>query len=303
MNMDLGVGSLNLSRKPQIEGIIEDKATPSGPLGKIEALALRLALIQETPKPFLNQTSLFLFAGDHGIAEEGVCNLPQVAGRQQLLNIAKGGATVCAFARLNRMMIRVVDAGLKTSVEHPQVLARRLSKGSANFSEEKALTREQMERGLRLGGDLVKARHKSGTNVIGFGTLGIGAELAADMILKYLCDLDCEELVAKDLETSLKEKRLRLYKSICKHHGPISEPLDLLMSFGGCEFAMMVGALIQCGRLGISVLIDGYVGAVISLLACRIAPELKSYLFACQASQQNLQSLALNELEIEPLLD
>ena len=296
------IGATNSGRIQQIQSFIEDKATPQGGLGCVEEIALRLALLQETSKPFLNQPSLLHFAGDHGIAEEGVCAFPQLATGQGLLNYAKGGASVCAFARLNRLMLRIVDCGLIQGVDHPQILARRLGSGTQNFKNQEAMTVAQLDRGLRLGGDIVKARCKAGTNILGFGTSGVGGDIAADAILSHLVGVPMSELCDETAEHGFVDKKKILYQDLDQIYGPIRDPHKILQTFGGLEFAMMLGAILQCVQAKAIILVDGYIGSVIALLASRLEPQVKNYLFICQKSRNLGQKWISHELS-EPLMN
>ena len=50
---------------------------PPGALGRLEHIAIALAAIQGQLKPQLEQIFIAVFAGDHGIVEEGISAFPQ----------------------------------------------------------------------------------------------------------------------------------------------------------------------------------------------------------------------------------
>ena len=55
---------------------------PPGSLGRLEEIAIRLAAIQRTDTPKTRPRAIVLFAGDHGVTEEGVSPYPsEVTGR------------------------------------------------------------------------------------------------------------------------------------------------------------------------------------------------------------------------------
>ena len=56
----------------RVQHRIDHKTKPLGALGRLESLALQLALIQQRENPRLEQPQLVVFAADHGIAAQGV---------------------------------------------------------------------------------------------------------------------------------------------------------------------------------------------------------------------------------------
>ena len=95
-----------------IRRAIDSKTKPLGALGAVESLAARIARVQGTLTPDLHRCRLTLFAGDHGIAHEGVSAYPQAVTRQMVVNFLAGGAAANVFARANGVELRVVDAGV-----------------------------------------------------------------------------------------------------------------------------------------------------------------------------------------------
>ena len=55
---------------------IDGKAKPPGSLGRIEDLAVQLGLIAHPPTRAGDNAVLLVFAGDHGLTEEGVSHYP-----------------------------------------------------------------------------------------------------------------------------------------------------------------------------------------------------------------------------------
>ena len=81
-----------------VQSAIDFKTKPPGSLGRIEALALQMALAQGTERPVADPARLFIFAGDHGIVAEGVSAWPQEVTAQMVLNFLAGGAASTVFA-------------------------------------------------------------------------------------------------------------------------------------------------------------------------------------------------------------
>ena len=134
---------------------IDAKTKPPGSLGRVEALAARIARIQGTLAPRLRRCRLTLFAGDHGVASEGVSAYPQAVTRQMVANFLAGGAAANVFARANGVEIAVVDAGVAGDpLDVPGLVSRRIAPGTRNLAIEPAMTREQYKTALRAGAEL-----------------------------------------------------------------------------------------------------------------------------------------------------
>ena len=134
---------------------IDAKTKPPGSLGRVETLAARIARIQGTLTPSLRRCRLTLFAGDHGVASEGVSAYPQAVTRQMVANFLAGGAAANVFARANGVEIAVVDAGIAGDpLDAPGLVSLRIASGTRNFAGEPAMTREQYEAALRAGAEL-----------------------------------------------------------------------------------------------------------------------------------------------------
>ena len=142
-----------------IRQAIDVKTKPPGSLGRVEALAARIARIQGTLTPRLRRCRLTLFAGDHGVASEGVSAYPQAVTRQMVANFLAGGAAANVFARANGVEIAVVDAGVAGDpLDAPGLVSRRIAPGTRNLAIEPAMTREQYETALRAGAELGAGR-------------------------------------------------------------------------------------------------------------------------------------------------
>ena len=138
-----------------IRRAIDGKTKPPGSLGELEVLAARIARIQGTLTPRLRRCRLTLFAGDHGIAREGVSAYPQAVTRQMVANFLAGGAAANALARANGVELRVVDAGVAGDpIDTPGLVSRRIAAGTRNFAVEPAMTAEQCDAALVAGIEL-----------------------------------------------------------------------------------------------------------------------------------------------------
>ena len=85
------------------------KAMPPNSLGSLASLSIELGLMGASR---LGSLSLLLFAGDHGVASEGVTHSAQEITWQQCINFANGGGACALFSSLNQVDLTVIDVGV-----------------------------------------------------------------------------------------------------------------------------------------------------------------------------------------------
>ena len=286
-----------------IRHAIDTKTKPLGALGIVETLAAQVARIQGTLTPRLNRCRLTLFAGDHGIAHEGVSAYPQAVTRQMVANFLAGGAAANVFARTNDVDLQVVDAGVAGDpVDAPGLVARRIAGGTRNFALEPAMTVEQCDRALRAG-------HELGVNVAtdaaAFGEMGIANTSSATLIAQKLTGAGLDALIGRG--TGLDDKGLAhkhaVLERASKRTAERLDARDALSEYGGFEIVMMAGAMIGAARGGAVVLVDGFIASAASLAAVGIAPALRDYLVFAHRSAEQGHRTVLDSLDARPLLD
>src|ERR1700761_8335070 len=86
-------------------------AKPRRSLGKLEALAVRLAVIQQRLDPATRPRRIVLFAGDHGVVADGVSAGPSEVTGLMVATILGARATSSVFAEAHRCDLRLVDVG------------------------------------------------------------------------------------------------------------------------------------------------------------------------------------------------
>lgn len=286
---------------------IDYKTKPLGALGQLEKLALQIGRIQQTPTPSLNNPAMVVFAGDHGVAHEGVSPFPQEVTYQMVFNFLQGGAAINVFARQNGMNIKVVDAGVNFDFnQHPGLVHAKVAMGTKSFLHEPAMTTAQCETAIAHGAAIVKELHQQGCNVIGFGEMGIANTSAAAVIMSLLCNIPLEQCIGRGTgldDEGLIRKKVILAEAMIRHNRIEKTPLNVLSTFGGFEIAMMCGAMLQAAASGMVILADGFITTAALLVASKINAHVLDYTIFTHQSNEQGHRLMLAHLNAVPLLD
>lgn len=301
-----------------IQNRIDQKTKPLGALGLLETTAFQLALIQsqqsEHPveRMTINKPSMFVFAGDHGIADEGVSIAPSAVTQQMVLNFVHGGAAINCFCRLNDIHLTVVDTGILEAIDigsiegidSERLVSQRLGSGTHNFNLQAAMSDEQVKQGIGYGQSLIEKRINQGSNLVMFGEMGIGNTSSASALLSALTGLDTKECVGLGTgidDAQLKHKQQVVANGVSRCEGKSVE--DILAEVGGFEIVQMVGGFIGAARMQTPVLVDGFIVSVAAYVATLIEPQCREYMLFAHKSQEYAHQYVLRELNAEPMLD
>jgi nicotinate-nucleotide--dimethylbenzimidazole phosphoribosyltransferase len=286
-----------------LHAAIDNKTKPRGSLGVLESIAHQLGLIQKTTRPQLTRPAILVFAADHGIVAENVSAYPQSVTWQMVENFLGQGAAINVFARQNGCALHIVDAGVNHDFGvRAGLIDRKVGMGTRNFAHEPAMTAAECGIAMRHGAALVASLEG---NVLGFGEMGIGNTTAAAAIMHKFTGLPLAECAGAGTGLAadgILHKQNVIERAIGRH-APITEPLDILATFGGFEIAMMAGAMLAAAERRMVLLIDGFIVTSALLVAAKVQPAILGYcLFShCSDEQGHRQMLAY--LDARPLLN
>lgn len=296
--------------RTRLQQRIDRKTKPVGALGRLEALALQIGLVQQTATPALHQPHILVFAGDHGAARAGVSAYPQDVTWQMVENFLAGGAAINVFCRQMELGLTVIDAGVNHDFgKRPGLIDAKIAPGTANYLEAPAMSAAERDAALARGRELAHALAANGCNAVGFGEMGIGNTAAASLITHCLVG----EANGADLATitgrgtglddaGLARKRALLEQALTRGGRP-TDPLAVLAEYGGFEIAMMAGAMLGAAEKGMLLLIDGFIVSSALLAAHAIAPQILPYCVFAHRSREPGHSVQLARLGVEPLME
>ncbi len=121
------------------------------------------------------------------------------------------------------------------------------------------MTQAQCEQAVTNGAKIVSNLKSNGTNIIGFGEMGIGNTTSAAALLCSYTGITSIE--AAGAGTGLDDegilRKAKVIDKAIKLHGSISSPYEILETFGGFEIATIVGAMLKAAELKIYYRIKG----------------------------------------------
>ncbi|MEX3956968.1 nicotinate-nucleotide--dimethylbenzimidazole phosphoribosyltransferase [Trinickia sp. EG282A] len=299
------VEPLDRSLEGTLSRIIDTKTKPPGSLGMLEPLARRIGMIQQTVRPSIRRPTMIVFAGDHGIAQEGVSPYPQAVTAQMVANFLAGGAAINAISGVTGCTLEVVNAGVATPLGAlPGLVDVPIGPGTHNFAREDAMTREEALAALLAGAARVDHHASLGTNVVGFGEMGIANTSSAACLMSRLVGVPIDECVGRGTgldDAGLARKRNVLAGALARRRGAI-EPLDVLAAFGGFEIAMMTGAYLAAARAKMTILVDGFIASAALVVAHALAPAVIDYCVFAHLSDEAGHRRMLDHFDAKPLL-
>jgi nicotinate-nucleotide--dimethylbenzimidazole phosphoribosyltransferase len=297
---------LDRSMAAELQHVIDTKTKPPGSLGRLESLGLQIGLIQRTLRPRIERPAIIVFAGDHGIAVEGVSPFPQEVTVQMVANFIAGGAAINALSKAAGMTLEVVDAGV-ASASPPAagfVDAAIRRGGTRNFAHEPAMTRDEVLQAIERGAARVRFHAALGTNVIGFGEMGIANTSAAACLMSRICSVEIDACVGRGTgldDAGLNHKRDVLAAALKKHTAS-TDALETLATFGGFEIAMIAGAFLAAAEARMTILVDGFIVTSALLVAHALNPAVLDYCVFAHASDETGHRRMLEYLNAAPLL-
>ena len=304
MTLNIQVKPLDRSKEAAFQHKIDFKTKPVGALGQLESVAMQMALIQQSDMIHVQQPTILVFAGDHGVAEEKVSLTSSDVTRQMVLNFLAGGAAINCLCNANGVDLKVVDAGIKTLIDDERLIIQRVGAGTKNLAIEPAMTQDEAIQAIELGRQLAKQLAQQGVNVLGFGEMGIANTTPAACIMSALLHKTASECVGRG--TGITDEQLRIKtdivaKAVARIQNK-ADALEVLSEVGGFEIAQIAGAMLGAAESGITILVDGFIITAAAILATRIAPESRDYMIFAHCSGEQGHAMMLQSLEATPLL-
>lgn len=296
----------NENLRPSIIDKINNLTKPKGSLGRLEEIALQIALIQQTLTPALHKPQNIIFAADHGIVDEGVSLSPKEVTWQQLSNFLHGGAGVNFLCRQHGFELKIVDAGVDYDLPYEKgIIDMKVRRSTRNYLYEAAMTQEEMKLCIERGAEVVRRCHEEGSNVLSFGEMGIGNTSSSSLWMTYFTGIPLEQCVGAGSglnQQGIRHKYEVLKRSMENYNGDGSAT-DIIRYFGGLEMVMAVGAMLQAAELKMLILVDGFIMTNCMLAAMQLCPAVKDYAIFGHCGDESGHKLILEYMQAKPLIN
>jgi nicotinate-nucleotide--dimethylbenzimidazole phosphoribosyltransferase len=285
---------------------LDSLTKPPGSLGRLEEIALRLAVLRGRA-PEVARPVIFTFAADHGVVAEGVSAYPQVVTAQMVENFARGGAAVNVLARQAGARVVVADFGVASPLgRSPELVECSIGPGTANIAAGPAMTRAQAIHAIETGARLAGQAMDAGADLLATGEMGIGNTTTASVITAAITGAAPEQVTGRGTgvdDATLARKLAVVRRALAVNRPDPRDGLDVLAKVGGFEIGGLVGVILAGAARRVPVALDGFIAGAAALVAVTLAPASRHALFASHRSAEPGHALALEHLGLEPYLD
>jgi len=302
------IGPINFKLMEKAQNKLDNLTKPQGSLGRLEDFAKRVAGISETLSPTVKRKVIFVMAGDHGVAEEGVSAYPQEVTFQMVDNFIQGGAAINVLANHIGAKIIVVDMGVaKDFPPEKGIVIKKIAYGTKNITKGPAMNKVEAEKAIIAGIEVFEDElSRKGIDIIGLGEMGIANTTSSSAIVACLTKSKVEEVTGRG--TGINQKQIKNKIEVIKRALEINKPnpqdgFDVLSKIGGFEIGGLVGCILAAAAHRVPVVIDGFISVASALIAVTIAPQAANYIFSSHNSVEKGHKIALDYLGKIPMFD
>jgi len=281
-------------------------AKPLNSLGKMEDGIVKLAGIYKSAslKPF--KKCVVVMCADNGVVVEGVTQVGSEITAVVAENMTCGKATINIMANKSGAEVFVVDIGMLSDIKNTKIINRKIAYGTKNFINEPAMSLNETINAIETGIDMVKSMHFQGYNLIATGEMGIGNTTTSSAVASCLLNKSPAQVTGRGagLSNNALEKKINVIeKAIEKLKPDRDDAIDILSKFGGFDIAGLTGVFLGGAIYRTPILVDGLISSVAALLAIRICPVVKDYIFTTHISKEPAGKLLIDEIGLGYLLD
>ena len=282
-----------------------DMAKPLGSLGLLEDAIDALAAAQRTANVEIGKRAVCVFCADNGVVAQGVTQCGQEVTAIVTENLSRGDTTVCIMARRAGVDVIPVDIGVARPVEGARILQKNVLRGTRDMTEGPAMTRAECVRAVETGIALAEDCAAQGYRLLATGEMGIGNTTTSSAVASVLLGAPVEEMTGRGAGLSDEGLRCKIgaiRRAVAVNAPDPNDPLDVAAKVGGLDIAGMIGLYLGAARVGVPVVLDGFISAAAALAAVRLCPAVRGYLIASHVSAEPAGQRMLDALGMKPLI-
>ncbi|NDO45807.1 nicotinate-nucleotide--dimethylbenzimidazole phosphoribosyltransferase [Clostridium sp. MD294] len=280
---------------------------PIGSLGRIEELAITISGITGNIQNKLDKKAIIVMCADNGVYKEGVSTAPQEVTAVQTYNMLEGMTGISILSRQLNIDLKIVDIGINGNITHPQLIYKKINYGTKNSAEQEAMTKQEMEKAIYTGFELVKQLKQQGYKILGTGEMGISNTTTATSVIIALTGCNVEEATGKGagLTEELFQKKKEVLKRILQLHHNMDRKnaFEVVQKVGGFDIAGLMGCFLGAAYYRIPIIVDGVISISAALAACVCQPLVKQYLLASHQSAEPAYHIAAEKIGLHAYFD
>ena len=300
-----GIGPVDERAMAEARRRWDSIAHPLNSLGLLERDIIRIAGITGSADVDLSKKAVVVMCADNGVVAEGVTQTGQEVTAIVTENMSSGDTSVCRMARVAGAEVIPVDIGVARPVTGERILQRCVRRGTANMTRGPAMGREEAERAVLTGAELVGELKARGYRLLATGEMGIGNTTTSSAVISVLLGRSPAEVTGRGagLSTEGYHKKIRAIETAVEVNCPDpADALDVLYKVGGLDLAGLAGVFLGGAYHRVPVLIDGFISSAAALIAASLCPAAKGYMLASHASNEPAGRMVLEALGAAPFL-
>ena len=277
---------------PMAEGLARDHqdqlTKPRGSLGRLEDIAIWMCAWQGRHPPVMDNLRVIVFAGNHGVAEQGVSAFPSAVTVQMVANFKNGGAAINQLSRAFGAAMSVVEIDLDAPTR--------------DFTKDAAMDEAELLEAFNAGWDSVPLD----CDLLALGEMGIANTTSAAALACALFGGTGADWAGPGTgldEAGVSRKVAVIDAAMALHGEALADPLEALRRVGGRELAALTGAVLGARHKRVPVLLDGFVVCSAAAVLHRLSPKGLDHCMVAHVSAEPGHRRLLGHLGKEPLLD
>ena len=245
--------------------------------------------------------------GDHDVVEEGVSAYPQKVTALMVKNFLIGGAGINVLARCAGAGISVIDIGMKEQLTDTENLVHKnVKRGASNIAVGPAMNPEEAANAIEIGIEMAEKAHRNGVSMIATGEMGIGNTTPSSALFSALLPSEVADVTGRGTgldDQGLQNKTNIIKKALQENRNRMTDPISTLAAVGGLEIAGICGLCLGGAANRIAVVVDGFISTAGALVAMRMNPLVRDYLFFSHQSVEKGHKTFFEKENIRPLLN